>query len=80
MLDVVREYASEMLSESGEQNDTQHRHAEYFADIADEAEQHIQTADSAAWLDRLDEDHDNLRSAMRWTLANEPLRLEWQLH
>ncbi|MBX3244194.1 MAG: protein kinase [Acidobacteria bacterium] len=73
MLDVVREYANEMLSQSGEENETQHRHAEYFAAIAEEAERHIQTADSAKWLDRLDEDHDNLRSAMRWTLANEPL-------
>lgn len=89
MLEVVREYALEALIESNEEDVIKRRHARYFADFSDEAERYIQTTESAKWLDRLDEDHDNLRAAMRWTLEKDPdmavrlavsLRNFWILH
>jgi predicted ATPase/DNA-binding XRE family transcriptional regulator len=38
MLEVVREYAAEQLRAAGEEEDSQRRHAEYYAALAEEAE------------------------------------------
>jgi non-specific serine/threonine protein kinase len=67
MLETVREYARERLLESGEEAQWQSRHLAYFATVAEEAEPHLRGADQQAWLDRLDAEHDNLRSALVWS-------------
>jgi predicted ATPase len=61
MLETIREYAAERLQESGEA-ELRRRHAEHFLALAEEAEPHL-PADRREWLDRLDREHDNLRTA-----------------
>ena len=63
MLETIREYATERLVDSDEAEPLRRRHTEHFAAHAAEAEPHLQQ-DSAAWLDRLDPEHDNLRAAL----------------
>jgi len=63
MLETVREYGIERLTEAGESARTQRTHATYFltmamADAGGEAH--------ARWLTRLDREHDNLRAALAW--------------
>ena len=66
MLAVVREYARELLVESGEVTATRERHASYFVTLAEAAEPALYGPDHVAWLERLEREHDNLRAALRW--------------
>jgi predicted ATPase/class 3 adenylate cyclase len=76
MLETIREYAAERLEESSEAEELRGRHAEYFLALAEEAEPHLQGGDPAAWLDRLEPDHDNLRATFDvLTQAGETQRL-----
>jgi predicted ATPase/class 3 adenylate cyclase len=63
MLETIREYAVEQLEASGQADELRRRHADYFLALADEAEKHTQQADPV-WLDRLDQEGDNLRAAL----------------
>ncbi|MFL5732413.1 MAG: tetratricopeptide repeat protein [Chloroflexia bacterium] len=74
MLETVREYALERLAESGEAPALRERHARYFLALAEEAEPELIGAAQAVWLARLDEEHDNLRAALR--MAHESNRPE----
>jgi len=89
MLEVVREYAAATLSTSGEHEATGRAHAEYFVSLGETAEPYLQAAESAEWLDRMEDEHDNLRAAMQWSLINAPrmavrlavaVRNFWLLH
>ena len=68
MLETIREFAVERLASSGEEDELRRRHAEYFRDLAEEAESHLVREDRVWWLARLDEEHDNLRAALDWAL------------
>ena len=89
MLEVVREYATEALETGGESESVARSHAGYFVSLGEKAEPFLQAAQSAEWLDRLEDEHDNLRGAMQWSLNNEPpmavrlavsVRNFWLLH
>jgi predicted ATPase/class 3 adenylate cyclase/uncharacterized protein HemY len=69
MLETIREYGQEQLAEQGEAAAMARRHAYYYLRLAEEAEAHLGTAEQAAWLDRLDGEHDNLRAALEWSLT-----------
>jgi predicted ATPase len=68
MLETIREFAYEQLADSGELSTLQARHAEYFASIATQSEHGLRSAAQQMWLRRLESDHDNLRTALRWTI------------
>ncbi len=72
MLEVVRDLALEMLEAEGEVNAARRRHADFFVRLGQTAEPLLQGAESELWLEKLEEDHDNLRAAMNWCLANDP--------
>lgn len=66
MLETIHEYAKEKLQHSGEAVALQGEHALYFMRLAEEAEPHLRGAKQQEWLDRLDDEHDNIRAALRW--------------
>ncbi len=72
MLEVVRDFAAEMLSSSGDAGAIARKHAEYFVALGETAEPFLQTAESEIWLARLEEEHDNIRAAMKWCLEHDP--------
>jgi len=89
MLEVVREYALESLAANGETESMRRSHAVYFLALGEEAEPHLTDAESVKWLDRLEDENDNLRDALRWSLENDAemaLRLAgamshfWHIH
>jgi non-specific serine/threonine protein kinase len=77
MLEVIREYAAERLLRSeGEAcvEQLRRRLAEWFASMADAAPEGLRGRDQLTWLRRLELEHDNVRSALGWSLEHhEPL-------
>ena len=69
MLETIREFASEQAMQRGGQDEMRAAHAALFADTAEAAASHVMGSDKGAWLDRLEEDHDNFRAAMTWAIA-----------
>ena len=61
MLETIQEYATEKLEESGEAGHLQGEHGVYFMRLAEEAEPHLKGPEQQEWLDRLEDEHDNLR-------------------
>lgn len=89
MLEVVREFALEMLNTGGEAETVCRSHAVYFLALAEEAEKYLKGEESVKWLNHLEDEHDNLRAALRWSLKNDvkiaarlaaALRLFWLFH
>jgi tetratricopeptide (TPR) repeat protein len=72
-LETVRQYARNRLLRSGEAGRVRDLHVDFFFALARSAEPELRRADQGSWLNRLQFDHDNLRSALEWSLA-EPER------
>jgi non-specific serine/threonine protein kinase len=68
MLETIREFAGELLSESGELAEIRKRHAEWCASLAERAEPELLGPRQIEWLDRLEAEHDNFRAALTWSL------------
>ncbi len=66
MLQTIHEFGSEQLAASGEMAAVHEKHASFFLDLAVEAETHLTESTGVIWLDRLEADHGNLRSALEW--------------
>ena len=68
LLETVRQYAREKLVESGGGEAVRERHRDYFLALAEEAEPKLVGAEQAEWLQRLEEEHENLRAGLDWSL------------
>ena len=68
MLEPVRQYGLERLERSDEAEEVRRRHAEYYLALAKQAEPELKGSRQVAWLDRLEEEHDNLRATLSWAL------------
>jgi predicted ATPase/DNA-binding XRE family transcriptional regulator len=79
MLETIHEFASEYLQASGEAATLARRHAEYFLAIARRLEPGLVGLDQAYNLRRLDQEQDNLRAALRWTVEAKQVDLGLQL-
>jgi non-specific serine/threonine protein kinase len=71
-LDTIRDYALDRLVASGEVEQLRGRHAQYFVALAEGAAPNLRGPDQVSWLERLEDDHDNLRAAMQWCRAMDP--------
>jgi tetratricopeptide (TPR) repeat protein len=72
MLQTIREYARELLERHGESNVVRRRHAAHYLGLAEAA--YAERSDPGpAWSQRLDEEHDNLRSALDFMREHDSL-------
>ena len=69
MLETIRAFSAEQLAASGDAQTIRERHARAFLALSEEAAGKLSGGDQRAWLDRLDVEHDNLRSALEWATA-----------
>jgi tetratricopeptide (TPR) repeat protein len=69
MLENIHEYAREKLLEREEGEDIRRLHAEYFLALSEEAERGVEGPQEPVWLERLEEEHDNMRAALSWSLG-----------
>ncbi len=68
MLGTIREFALEQSTARGGREDLRRRHAELFATLAEGWAGEVMAADKGATLDRIEQDHDNLRAAVAWAI------------
>jgi predicted ATPase/DNA-binding SARP family transcriptional activator len=69
MLETIRQYAREVLIDSGEEAILQQRHLDYYVQLAERAEPELIGPDQFAWFDRLETEFDNIRTALDWSLT-----------
>jgi predicted ATPase/DNA-binding CsgD family transcriptional regulator len=69
MLEIIREYAEERLTASGDGTDARRAHATYFTDLAERAEPDLRGPTQQRWRDALEAELSNLRAALAWTLG-----------
>jgi predicted ATPase/DNA-binding CsgD family transcriptional regulator len=66
MLETIRAYALEKLEASGEGATLRSRHADFFLELAEEAEPELLGPEQAKWLERLEREHDNSWATLLW--------------
>ena len=67
MLEMLREYALEQLARSGDMPALQHRHAQYYCALAEQTAPLLDDPQAPLCLQRLEDEHDNLRAALAWS-------------
>jgi predicted ATPase/class 3 adenylate cyclase len=72
LLETIREYALERLEQAGQLDDTRRRHAQYYAALAERANERLTGPTELAALERLEAEHNNLRAALSWSLDSQP--------
>ena len=70
MLETVHEFARERLAAAGETAAAHDAHAAWCLRFAQQAGARAMEADQAHWLELLEHEHDNLRTAMAWAVES----------
>jgi diguanylate cyclase (GGDEF)-like protein len=74
MLETIRAYAGDRLAADPAAGDVHRRHAAYHAGFAELSAAGLTGPDQARWIERIEGEHANLRSAVEWALAHGDLR------
>ena len=69
MLETIRQYTREKLVEAGEDKQMRARHLNACLQFAEAVAPKLHGPDQALWLRRLESDHDNMRAALGWAMA-----------
>jgi len=65
-LETIRQYAREKFFDTNEVEKLRDRHLKYYVKLAEKAEPEIRGANQLFWLDHLEVELDNIRSALEW--------------
>jgi tetratricopeptide (TPR) repeat protein len=68
LLETIRQYAHDKLREAGEVGQVLQCHRDWYVRLAQEAEPLLRSKNQLEWLDRLERDYANLRTALSWSL------------
>jgi predicted ATPase/DNA-binding CsgD family transcriptional regulator len=68
MLETIREFGLECLRERGELEAASRAHAAYYLELVEETELNLLGAEQRRWLDTLEQEHGNLRTALGWLM------------
>ena len=71
MLETIRQYAREKLLEEGGGEIIRQRHLTYFVRLAEQAKPELHRPNQAFWLNKLDDELDNLRVSLEWALSGD---------
>jgi len=75
MLETIREFISERLAARSDAAALQHRHADVYRRLAEEADRQLRSGWHEEWLQRLDAEAENLGAAVRWHMAHDSAQL-----
>jgi predicted ATPase/DNA-binding XRE family transcriptional regulator len=79
MLEIVRQYAAERLAADFGDLSLAAPHADYYATLAEQARPELIGPRQLEWLEHVGADHDNLRAALEWALAEQQAELAGRL-
>ncbi|MBD0354764.1 MAG: tetratricopeptide repeat protein [Rubrobacteraceae bacterium] len=80
MLETIREYAAERLESSGEAEGIRRAHAVYYLALAEATQpETLVHKQREWWWTRLEEEHDNLRAALRLAIGGRELEIGTRL-
>jgi predicted ATPase/DNA-binding CsgD family transcriptional regulator len=71
MLETLRQYAWERLQEAGQEELVRNRHLAVFVELAEQAAPRLVSSEELAWLTRLQQEMDNLRAALAWSIESD---------
>jgi predicted ATPase/class 3 adenylate cyclase len=71
LLGTIRQYAADRLVEAGEAAATRDRHFDWYLALVQSASPELRGPRQADWLERLEQEHDNFRAALEWSVARE---------
>jgi tetratricopeptide (TPR) repeat protein len=69
MLETIQEFARELLIAADEEMAARKAHAAWMRDLVEQAGPALVGRDQAVWLGRLENEVDNLRTALAWAIA-----------
>jgi predicted ATPase/Tfp pilus assembly protein PilF len=70
--ELLREYAAARLAADSQMSQEAHAlHGAFFLALAESSEPHLKGPRQVEWLDRVEQDYDNLRAVLEWSLQRE---------
>ena len=71
LLETVREFGREKLTQADELDHTLTRHLIHFAEYAEDSEQHLDGLEQGKWIGFTENEHGNFNAALEYALTNE---------
>src|SRR5262249_27031709 len=71
MLETIRQFVAERLAARTDLPEIQRRHADYYRELAEQADRPLRGVDSRQWLARLEAEAGNLAAAVHWYLDHD---------
>jgi len=68
MLTTIHEFAREQLNASEDLDDVRRRHASWYLELGRAARDRLRSSEQAHWLERLNDEVDNIRASLRWAI------------
>ena len=68
LLETIRQYAREKISDFCDTDCVWDRHLDYFVQLAERAEPELRRSQQVLWLNQLKDEMDNLHAALDWSL------------
>jgi non-specific serine/threonine protein kinase len=69
LLETIRQYSAERLKDIGETKRVRTAHRDFFLKLAVAADHNLEGEQQGTWLDGLEMEHENLRTALEWSLV-----------
>ncbi|HLO29412.1 MAG TPA: BTAD domain-containing putative transcriptional regulator [Anaerolineales bacterium] len=70
MLETICQYGREKLIGADQEESVRSRHLNYFVQFAERSRKELQGRDQKFWMDQVQAEHDNIRSALEWSLRS----------
>ncbi len=73
LLETIRQYAGEKLIDSGEWSSVRDRHLQCYLQLAEETAPKLRGEYQQLWLNWLESEYDNIRTALTWSLESDQI-------
>jgi predicted ATPase/DNA-binding SARP family transcriptional activator/Tfp pilus assembly protein PilF len=70
MLETIRQYGHQKLIEAGQEESVRSQHLDFFFKFAERSQKGLRGRDQRLWMNQVQAEHDNIRSALEWSLRS----------